>query len=289
MTASAEREEGKKDNSRFRSLYEVAKVLNGTLEIKDTFPRILGILAQQMGMKRGGILITNPDSNSWEVAGSHGLAGEEMKRRKEYFGSKVTERILEKGQMAAVADGGEVIGMHDFKGKTGLKRGSITFLCSAIKLNGSVAAIMGVDHFYEEPVPVNEDFNLLGEICSQIGDAMAIRQEMAKENRSLLEENWGLRKELEMLGHSVPKAQRKISLTEILEERLSKMIADMKVDPRSKCHLYEDVMFVVERTLLKSALEKTKNVQVKTARFLGINRNTLRRKIKELGIPCKEK
>jgi DNA-binding protein Fis len=40
----------------------------------------------------------------------------------------------------------------------------------------------------------------------------------------------------------------------------------------------------VERTLLKSSLDKTKHVQLKTARFLGINRNTLRRNIKDLGI-----
>ena len=62
------------------------------------------------------------------------------------------------------------------------------------------------------------------------------------------------------------------------------MISEMKVDPRSNGKLYDDVLSVVERTLLKSALEKTRHIQSKTARFLGINRNTLRRKIKELGI-----
>jgi DNA-binding protein Fis len=116
-----------------------------------------------------------------------------------------------------------------------------------------------------------------------------MRREVASENRGLLEENWSFRKELETLGRTVPKARRKISLTEILEERLARMIAEMKVDPRSNGHLYDDVLHVVERTLLKSALEKTRHVQLKTARFLGINRNTLRRKIKEFGIIPKGK
>ena len=116
-----------------------------------------------------------------------------------------------------------------------------------------------------------------------------MRKAVASENRSLLEENWGFRKELETLGKSLPKARRKISLTEILEDRLSRMIAEMKVDPRSNGRLYDDVLVVVEKTLLKSALEKTRHVQLKTARFLGINRNTLRRKMKEFGMTGKEK
>jgi DNA-binding protein Fis len=146
-----------------------------------------------------------------------------------------------------------------------------------------------VDHFYEDPVAVTEDLNLLGEVCALIAEAMAMRKAMAAENRALLEENWSFRKELETLGRNIPKARRRISLTEILEERIARMVAEMKVDPRSNGRLYEDVLNVVERTLLTSALEKTKHVQLKTARFLGINRNTLRRKIKELGITAKEK
>jgi DNA-binding protein Fis len=138
-------------------------------------------------------------------------------------------------------------------------------------------------------VAIGEDFNFLGEVCSLLSGAMAMRKDIAADNRALLEENWSFRKELENLGRSVPKARRKISLTEILEERLARMIAEMKVEPRAHSQLYDEVLNVVERTLLKSALEKTKHVQLKTARFLGINRNTLRRKMKDFGIITKEK
>jgi transcriptional regulator with GAF, ATPase, and Fis domain len=286
---TTEKDEGKKDLSRLRALYEVGKALNNALEVREAFPRILGVLAQQMGIKRGGVLAINPESSNWEMGGSHGLSSEEMKRRKEYFGSGVSRQVAEKGQMAAVADGGEAIWLFDGKANTAWKRANVSFLCAPAKTQGAVVAILGVDHLYEEPVSLAEDFALLQEICSQIGDALAVRQAMAQGNRVLLEENWGLRKELESLGRAVPKARRKISLTELLEERLSQIIAEMKLDPRNNCHLYDDVLFVVERTLLKSALEKTKQVQLKTARFLGINRNTLRRKIKELGIGSKEK
>ena len=283
------REEEGKAISRLRSLYEIAKGLNSSLDLKETYGEILAILSQHMGMKRGGFLMLNAESGEWEMGEVRGLAAEEMKRRKEYFGSGVIQKILEKGQMAAVVDGGESIWLYDGKAKINLKRPRASFLCAPLKDQGSIAAILGVDHFFGEPASVAEDFTLLGEVCSLISEAMQMRKAMAGENRALLEENWGFRKELETLGQSVPKVRRRISLTEILEDRLSRMIAEMKVDPRSNGRLYDDVLSVVERTLFKSALEKTKHIQLKTARFLGINRNTLRRKIKELGITAEKK
>lgn len=289
MTPAPKKEEETKEISKLRSLAEIAKVLGSSLELKEIYPKILSVLSQQMGIKRGGLLLLSAESNEWEMGASQGLSAEEMKRRKDYFGSGVMARILEKGQMAALVDGGDSLWLYDGKAKNPPKRTSIPLFCAPVKVQGAIAGILGVDHFYEEPVPVTEDFSLLAEVCVLIGEAMSMRKAIAAENRALLEENWGFRKELETLGRSVPKARKRISLTEILEERISRMIAEMKVDPRSNGCLYEEVLNVVERTLLKSSLDKTKHVQLKTARFLGINRNTLRRKIKELGITARER
>jgi len=289
MNPAPRKEEETRETCRLRSLYEISKILNSSLELKEIYPRILVFLSNQMGMKRGGIIFLNNESNEWEMGGACGLSAEEMKRRKEYFGSGVIPRILEKGQMIGVIEGGDSFWLYEAKAKSMPKRGSALFLCAPVKVQGVIAGIMGADHFFEEPVAVTEDFDLLGEICGLIGEAISMRKAIAAENRALLEENWGLRKELETLGRTVPKARKKIPLTEILEERISRMIAEMKVDPRSNGCLYDEVLHVVERTLLKSSLEKTRHVQLKTARFLGINRNTLRRKIKDLGITAAEK
>ncbi len=288
MTSQPEKVDDK-SLSRLRSLYEISRVLCASLDLKEAYPEILQILSQKMGMKRGGVLLMNAESGDWEIGGNHGISAEEVKKRREYFGSGVLERILGKGSMAAVADGGENIWFFENKARTVPKRNNVSFLCAPVKNQGAISAIVGVDHLYEDSVSITEDFSILGEMCVLISDAMMMRKAVAADNRALLEENWGFRKELETLGRSVPKVTRRISLTEILEDRLSRMIAEMKVDPRSNGRLYDDVLNVVERTLLKSALAKNKHVQLKTARFLGINRNTLRRKIKELGITGKEK
>jgi len=76
------------------------------------------------------------------------------------------------------------------------------------------------------------------------------------------------------------------SLDEILEEKLNEVIykIDPYVETRANMGIYNDIISLVEKILIKSALKKMNGVQIATAQFLGINRNTLRKKMKELKI-----
>lgn len=51
--------------------------------------------------------------------------------------------------------------------------------------------------------------------------------------------------------------------------------------------LYRYIMGIVEKPLLEHILERTNGNQLKAARILGINRNTLRAKIRKLGIDAR--
>jgi DNA-binding protein Fis len=48
--------------------------------------------------------------------------------------------------------------------------------------------------------------------------------------------------------------------------------------------LYKTIIASLEKQLIEHMLERTEGNQLKAARFLGINRNTIRAKIKKLGI-----
>jgi DNA-binding NtrC family response regulator len=72
------------------------------------------------------------------------------------------------------------------------------------------------------------------------------------------------------------------SMKEFLEEKLKRYLKEMtKLD---NCRLYETVMSEVEKSLITIVLKETDGNQLKTAKTLGINRNTLRSKIKEYKI-----
>jgi two-component system nitrogen regulation response regulator GlnG len=48
--------------------------------------------------------------------------------------------------------------------------------------------------------------------------------------------------------------------------------------------LYDRILFEVERPLILQTLSATRGNQIKAAEILGLNRNTLRKKIRKLNI-----
>lgn len=48
--------------------------------------------------------------------------------------------------------------------------------------------------------------------------------------------------------------------------------------------LYKSILEIIEKPLFEHILERAEGNQLKAARILGINRNTIRTKIKKLGI-----
>ena len=55
----------------------------------------------------------------------------------------------------------------------------------------------------------------------------------------------------------------------------------------SNGQIYKSVIGDTERILIERALERTGGNQIMAARLLGLNRNTLRTKIRKLGIQVK--
>jgi two-component system nitrogen regulation response regulator GlnG len=84
-------------------------------------------------------------------------------------------------------------------------------------------------------------------------------------------------------GKAKPKSTQ---LEDLLKERLVEFLnkIDPYVETRARMTLLDDVVATVEKILIRSALEKVNYVQVAAAQLLGINRNTLRKKIKDLKI-----
>jgi len=76
-----------------------------------------------------------------------------------------------------------------------------------------------------------------------------------------------------------------ISLENIIYEKLSHFTN--KLQEIGEMNLYDSLLPMFERPLLSLILQKTRGNQIQAAKVLGINRNTLRKKIRELKIRLK--
>jgi two-component system nitrogen regulation response regulator GlnG len=90
---------------------------------------------------------------------------------------------------------------------------------------------------------------------------------------------------LESLAGVQSSGNQDASLEELVDTKLRSCLNG--IEQLEKGEIYTMVLEQVERPLIRFILEKTRWNQVKAADILGINRNTLRKKINELGIELK--
>lgn len=91
------------------------------------------------------------------------------------------------------------------------------------------------------------------------------------------------------LGKGAEDTQREIEdmgLEELIASRLQSFLA--KLGDVETTNLYETIMEMAERPLIRLILKQTGQNQIRAAKILGINRNTLRKKIRTLKISVKE-
>ena len=90
--------------------------------------------------------------------------------------------------------------------------------------------------------------------------------------------------ELTQLGRTIPVSdQEDLSLSQMVERYLSTHFAEFG-DRLPPAGLYDRILHEVEKPLIAISLAAARGNQIRAAQLLGVNRNTLRKKIRELGV-----
>jgi len=128
-----------------------------------------------------------------------------------------------------------------------------------------------LDRLKQHPWPgnVRELENLVRRICALYGEdlitARIVERELADQQPTVH-------------GEEGP-----ATLAQLVERKLSSYFADQP-DGLPPAGLYDRVLEEVERPLIQLTLSATRGNQVRAAEILGLNRNTLRKKIQDLGV-----
>ncbi len=73
-------------------------------------------------------------------------------------------------------------------------------------------------------------------------------------------------------------------IEEVFEKRLDEVVTILGSGRNGGEGVYDEVLSMVEKALIKIAMKRSNNVKTAAADFLGINRNTLHGKIKKLNL-----
>jgi two-component system nitrogen regulation response regulator GlnG len=72
-------------------------------------------------------------------------------------------------------------------------------------------------------------------------------------------------------------------MTTVVERHIARLLAALR-ESGEEGVLYERALAELERPLIRMTLAETRGNQIRAAALLGLNRNTLRKKIREHGI-----
>ena len=78
-----------------------------------------------------------------------------------------------------------------------------------------------------------------------------------------------------------------ITLENLIDKRVNKIISS-NTDNVTQVNIYDDIIKTVEKPLIENILNLTRGNQIKASSMLGLNRNTLRKKISELGVTVRK-
>ena len=78
-----------------------------------------------------------------------------------------------------------------------------------------------------------------------------------------------------------------LTLENLIEKRINKLLSSFN-NKSINMNIYDEFIRTLEKPLIENILNYTRGNQIKASSILGLNRNTLRKKISELGVTVRK-
>ncbi len=240
-------------------LFRISELVSSVHTSRERFLRVMEILGEAFGINYGTLTLLGPSRKETLLEVVFGDPAEQ-KGSIQGLNPAIIEEVLTCARPMAFSRVTEEILPLPL---SRLDEKESTLLCVPILNRKRGVGVMTTYPIYKGTVSYDKDVRLLTVIAR-----MLFRDSPLPEDIQL----------------DTEKSKAGPSLDEILDGKLRQMIE--KVDPRteSRCALLLDIVSLVEKIVIKWALKRHQNVQTATALFLGINRNTLRKKMRDLNI-----
>ena len=212
-------------------LYEITDTLGAPGPLPRSLQRILQILAQRMGMRRGTLSILNPETSELQIEVAHGLTAEARKRGRYKLGEGITGRVVATGEPAVVpVVSQEPLFLNRTRSRGTREKDEISFICVPIKINHQTIGALSVDRLHRD-LDLNHDLRLLTIIASIIAQTANNLLLIDREKERLQNENLKLKGQLQQrfqVGNIIGTSGRIRQVFEMIE-RVAKSSATILI------------------------------------------------------------
>lgn len=178
-------------------LYEITGAIHSTLDLRKALYKVLDLLSEHLGMNRGSITLSNPETSEIHIEVAHGISPAAKTKGRYKLGEGITGRVIETGRpMAVPSIDDEPLFLDRTGARSRIDKSKIAFICVPIKEGRRVIGALSVDRLFEASSPPKEDVRLLSIISSLIAQKVALLEKINREKNQLSKENLRLKKEL---------------------------------------------------------------------------------------------
>jgi Nif-specific regulatory protein len=194
LKPSADPNNATRDSRRLSTLLEVSQALSGTLNLKASLQRVLGILARHHGAIRGMVTVLRDSELQVEAADGYEDRARSLRYR---VGEGITGKVVESGKPIVVPRVSREPALLNRAAKRGdTSRQELSFICVPIMLNRQAVGALAVDLRFKPERDFDSSVKFFGIVSSMIAQALAVQRQVEDERRRLLDENTHLRQEL---------------------------------------------------------------------------------------------
>jgi transcriptional regulator with GAF, ATPase, and Fis domain len=258
-----------RSNPELRSLHEII-LLPQPSHLQDYFLRVMAILSEYFSVRYSALFLQDSQRDALHLEGLYGIEKEihpfTCPSQKGTIG-----KVLESRQPMVIQNlNQEPLYEEMMKSQKLIEKIQAPLLCIPLMMGDEAKGVINMNSLYGARDELMEDFQFLSVLSAILSPV--IKNYHFKTSESLAKE-------------SKLKAKTHL-LDEILEQKLVEVLnrIDPYVETKTQMGIFDDIIKLVEKILIRSALKRVGHVQIAAAQFLGINRNTLRKKMKELKI-----
>jgi Nif-specific regulatory protein len=173
-------------------LNEISQVLSSTLNLHNVFDQTMRVLADQLGMERGSMVLLDEASGKLRTEAAMGLTPEEMQRATYDVGEGITGAVAATGQTHVVPN---ITADDRFLNRSGARPmggGQVSFICVPIKIESRSVGVLSADKKYVDDGTLQSDAKLLEVVAAFIAQAIKIAGLVAEEREEWQEEKRNL-------------------------------------------------------------------------------------------------